>query len=75
MAACYGLLVTVHILCALTFVGAVVFEVLVIEPIEKTLPPGVGSQVAEAIPRRVRVFMTAVAALFHFSVSAMRAAR
>ncbi len=31
MGSYYGLLVTIHLLCALTFVGAVFFEVLVIE--------------------------------------------
>lgn len=71
MAAYYGIFVTIHLLCALTFVGAVFFEVLVIEPIEKHLPPGVGHQLAEAIPRRVRVFMPVVVALLYLTGAAM----
>ena len=67
----YGLLVTAHLLCAITFVGAVFFEVLVIEPIEKDLPNGVGEKVAEAIPRRVRKFMPVVVTLLFFSGVAM----
>jgi hypothetical protein len=61
MAAYYGLFVTLHLLCALTFVGAVFFEVLVIEPMEKT----------EAIPRRVRTFMPIVIAVLYTSGTAM----
>lgn len=71
MAAYYGLFVTLHLLCALTFVGAVFFEVLVIEPIEKQLPPGVGHKIAEAIPRRVRVFMPIVVTLLYLTGAAM----
>lgn len=71
MAAYYGLFVTIHLLCALTFVGAVFFEVLVVEPMEKTLPPGVGCLVAEAIPRRVRGFMPIVVSLLYLSGAAM----
>ncbi|MFH1499813.1 MAG: hypothetical protein ABII82_18530 [Verrucomicrobiota bacterium] len=71
MAAYYGIFVTLHLLCALVFVGAVFFEVLVIEPIEKQLPPGVGDQIAEAIPRRVRVFMPVVVTLLYLSGAAM----
>jgi hypothetical protein len=71
MADYYGLLVLLHLLCALVFVGAVFFEVLVIEPIEKTLPPDVGARIAEAIPRRVRVFMPFVVALLYLTGAAM----
>ncbi len=71
MAAYYGLFVTIHLLCALTFVGAVFFEILVIEPLGKTLPPGIDKHIAEAIPRRVRVFMPAVVALLYLTGAAM----
>lgn len=71
MAAYYGLFVTIHLLCAITFVGAVFFEVLVIEPIEKKLPSGVGAQVAEAIPVRVRVLMPIVVTLLYPTGAAM----
>lgn len=71
MAKYYGLLITVHLLCAITFVGAVFFEVLVIEPLEKVLPPGIGAKLAEAIPRQVRKFMPAVVVLLFLSGLAM----
>lgn len=71
MASYYGLFVLIHLLCAITFVGAVFFEVLVIEPIEKMLPDGVGAQIAEAIPRRVRTFMPIVVTLLYLSGAAM----
>lgn len=71
MASYYGIFVTIHLLCAITFIGAVFFEVLVIEPIEKRLPLGVGEQIAEAIPRRVRTFMPVVVALLYLTGGAM----
>ncbi len=67
----YGLFIIVHLLCAITFVGAVFFEVLVIEPLEKVLPPGTGEKIAEAIPRHVRKFMPIVVALLFLSGGAM----
>ncbi len=71
MTSYYPIFLTLHLLCALVFVGAVFFEVLVIEPMEKTLPPGVGAAVAEAIPRRVRVFMPIVVAILYLTGAAM----
>src|SRR5690606_18256605 len=47
------------------------FEVLVIEPMENSLAPGVGAQIAEAIPRRVRRFMPIVVALLYLTGGAM----
>lgn len=67
----YGLFITIHLLCAITFVGAVFFEVLVIEPLEKILPDGLGEKLAEAIPRHVRKFMPFVVALLFLSGLAM----
>lgn len=71
MASYYGFFVTLHLLCAITFIGAVFFEVLVVEPIEKRLPPAVGGPLAEAIPRRVRTFMPVVVALLYLSGASM----
>lgn len=71
MAAYYGWFVTIHLLCAIVFVGAVFFEVLVIEPIEQRLPPGVGERLAEEIPRHVRRFMPIVVALLFLTGAAM----
>lgn len=56
----YDLYQTLHLLCAVIFAGAVFFEVLVIEPLEKRLPPGIAATLAEEIPRRVRVFMPVI---------------
>lgn len=71
MASYYGLFLTLHLLCAVTFVGAVFFEVLVIEPIEKRLPSGVGEKIAEEIPRHVRKFMPFVVATLFLTGGAM----
>lgn len=71
MATYYGFFLTVHLLCAITFIGAVFFEVLVIEPIEKRLPPGTGKLVADAIQVRVRTFMPYVVALLFITGGAM----
>ncbi len=71
MAHYYGLFVTIHLLCAITFVGAVFFEVLVIEPLEKKLPSGLGAQLAEAIPAHVRKFMPVIVALLFLTGGAM----
>lgn len=65
----YGLFLTIHLLCAITFVGAVFFEVLVIEPLEKILPDG--EKLAEAIPAQVRKFMPVIVALLFLSGGAM----
>lgn len=71
MASYYGLFLVLHLLCAITFVGAVFFEVLVIEPLEKRLPPGMGELLAEEIPRRVRRFMPVVVATLFITGGAM----
>lgn len=71
MAHYYGLFLIVHLLCAITFVGAVFFEVLVIEPLEKVLPDGLGAKLADAIPAHVRKFMPVVVALLFLTGGAM----
>lgn len=71
MAHYYGLFVTIHLICAIIFVGAVFFEVLVIEPLEKKLPPGLGAHLAEAIPAHVRKFMPVIVALLFLTGGAM----
>jgi uncharacterized protein len=67
MAAYYPIFLTIHLLCAITFVGAVFFEVLVIEPLEKVLPPALSEKLADAIPEQVRKFMPVVVALLFAS--------
>jgi hypothetical protein len=71
MAHYYGLFLTIHLLCAIIFVGAVFFEVLVIEPLEKKLPEGVGAMLADAIPAHVRKFMPVVVGLLFLTGGAM----
>ncbi len=71
MATYYGLFLVVHLLCAIVFVGAVFFEVLVIEPLEKRLPPGMGERIAEEIPRQVRRFMPVVVAVLFLTGGGM----
>lgn len=71
MIAYYGLFVTLHLLCAITFVGAVFFEVLVIEPLEKILPADESRRLASAIPARVRTFMPVVVAILFLTGGAM----
>ncbi len=71
MAQYYGVLVTLHLLCAIVFAGAVFFEVLVIEPLEKVLPEGMGAKLADAIPAHVRRFMPIVVALLFLTGGAM----
>ncbi len=71
MAQYYGIFLTLHLLCAITFIGAVFFEVLVIEPLEKRLPPGMGEKLAEAIPGQVRRFMPMVVALLFLTGASM----
>ncbi len=71
MVSYYGLFLTIHLLCAIIFVGAVFFEVLVIEPLEKKLPEGMGAKLADAIPAHVRKFMPIVVALLFLTGAAM----
>jgi len=71
MASYYGILLTLHLLCAITFIGAVFFEVLVIEPLEKRLPRGMAELLAVEIPRRVRGFMPVVVAILFLTGAAM----
>lgn len=71
MAKYYGIFITLHLLCAITFIGAVFFEVLVIEPLEKILPDGLGARLADAIPAHVRKFMPFVVVLLFLSGGAM----
>ena len=71
MAAYYGVFVTLHLLCAITFVGAVFFEVLVIEPLERRLGGGLGARLADEIPQQVRRFMPAVVLTLFLNGAAM----
>lgn len=71
MASYYGIFLTLHLLCAITFVGAVFFEVLVIEPLEKRLPPGMAELLSVEIPRHVRRFMPVVVAILFLTGGAM----
>ena len=71
MASFYGIFLTIHLLCAITFIGAVFFEVLIIEPLEKKLPSDISAILAENIPRQVRRFMPVVVAALFLTGGAM----
>lgn len=57
MQALYPFLLTLHLFCALIFVGAVFFEVLILEGIRKQLSPRFMDALELAIGRRARKFM------------------
>jgi len=53
----YPVLLTIHLLCALFFIGTVFFEVLMLEGIRKNLPKDVMKQLEIAIGNRARRIM------------------
>lgn len=63
----YGFLVTLHLLCAVTFIGIVTFEVLFLEPIRKRLPATSMALLEEGIHTRARRFMPFVVATLFIS--------
>jgi len=67
----YGLLVTTHLLCALTFGGAVIFEVLILESLHGVLGAETMMTLEAGIIRRARKFMPIVVGLLFASGLAM----
>ena len=53
----YPILLTIHLFCAIFFVGTVFFEVLMLEGIRKKLPKEVMKQLEVAIGNRARKIM------------------
>lgn len=67
MLAWYPWLVLLHVSCAIVFVGAVVFEVAVIEGLHTSFDPATMQRIEQAIMARARRFMPFVVALLFLS--------
>ena len=67
MAAWYPLILLLHLACAIVFVGAVAFEVLVLESLHRSLGPELMERIEAAVMARVRRFMPVVVALLFLS--------
>lgn len=67
MSAWYPWIVLVHLACAIVFVGAVAFEVLVLEALHQRLDVSTMRQVELAVMVRVRRFMPVVVVLLFLS--------
>lgn len=67
MAAWYPLILLLHLACAIVFVGAVCFEVLVLESLHRNFDHTLMERIEAAVMARVRRFMPAVVALLFFS--------
>lgn len=71
MAAWYGWIQLLHLACAIVFVGAVSFEVLVLESLHKHLDHAAMARIEELVLRRARRVMPAVVLLLFASGIAM----
>lgn len=67
MGAWYPWVVLVHVSCAIVFVGAVAFEVLVLEGLHAEFDPALMHRLEQAIMARARKFMPGVVALLFLS--------
>lgn len=67
MAAWYPLILLLHLCCAIVFVGAVAFEVLVLESLHRQFNHDVMARIEAAVMARVRRFMPFVVALLFLS--------
>ncbi len=67
MAAWYPWIELLHLACAIIFVGAVTFEVLVIEGITKRFDSATMQKLEQALQARVRRFMPVVVVLLFLS--------
>jgi hypothetical protein len=67
MAAWYPLILLLHLSCAIVFVGAVAFEVVVIESLHRQLDGALMQRIEALIVARVRRFMPVVVALLFLS--------
>lgn len=63
MAAWYPWIELIHLACAIIFVGAVVFEVLVLEALHRDFEVATMERIEQAVMARVRKFMPIVVAL------------
>ena len=67
----YPVLIIIHLFMAVTFIGIVFFEVLILESIRKKLPEAVMQQVQQSITQRARQIMPYVLTLLFLSGLAM----
>jgi len=67
MAAWYPLILLLHLSCAIVFIGAVAFEVLVLESLHRQFEPAVMARIEAAVMARARRFMPFVVALLFLS--------
>lgn len=67
MAAWYPLFLLIHLSCAIVFIGAVAFEVLVVESLARHFEPPLMHRIESLVVARVRRFMPAVVALLFLS--------
>lgn len=67
MAAWYPLILLLHLSCAIVFIGAVAFEVLVLESLHRQFEHEVMARIEAAVMARVRRFMPVVVALLFLS--------
>ncbi|MEO5565211.1 MAG: hypothetical protein ABIR05_00890 [Luteimonas sp.] len=67
MAAWYPLILLVHLACAIVFIGAVAFEVLVLESFHHQFEPALMDRIEAAVMARARRFMPIVVALLFLS--------
>lgn len=65
MATWYPWIEMLHLACAIVFVGAVAFEVLVIESLHKHFDPVTMQRVEHAVVARVRRFMPVIVVLLY----------
>lgn len=63
----YPWVVLLHLACAIVFVGAVTFEVLVVESLHKHFDTATMHRIEQAVMARVRRFMPVVVVLLFFS--------
>lgn len=75
MAAWYGWIQLVHLACAIVFVGAVAFEVLVVESFHRQLAAAEMARIEDLILSRARRFMPLVVLLLFVSGFAMYSVR
>ncbi|MFT3761182.1 MAG: hypothetical protein QM761_00935 [Pseudoxanthomonas sp.] len=67
MASWYPLILLLHLSCAIVFVGAVVFETLVLESLHRHFDHETMQKIEAAVMARVRRFMPVVVALLFLS--------
>lgn len=71
MAAWYPWIVLLHLACAIVFVGAVAFEVLVVESLQRHFDGATMQRIEQAVMARVRRFMPIVVLLLFVSGGAL----